>query len=77
VEWIRAKEVVSGGEGQGWYLVRWQGYGAAADSWEPTVNLVDSARQLVVAYEARAAELAHTSDDELALRPCVALVRSS
>ena len=71
VEWIMAKELE---EGQEWYLVRWQGYGAAHDSWEPASNLAQSATELVAAYEARAAELVHTCEQSLASRPCTYLL---
>ena len=71
VEWIMAKELE---EGQEWYLVRWQGYGAAHDSWEPASNLAQSATDLVAAYEARAAELVHTCEQSLASRPCTYLL---
>ena len=71
VEWIMAKELE---EGQEWYLVRWQGYGAAHDSWEPASNLAQSAKELVAAYEARAAELVHTCEQSLASRPCTYLL---
>ena len=72
VEWIMAKEKLE--EGQDWYLVRWQGYGAAHDSWEPVSNLAQSATDLVAAYEARAAELVHTCEQSLASRPCTYLL---
>ena len=71
VKWIMAKELE---EGQEWYLVRWQGYGAAHDSWEPAPNLAQSATDLVAAYEARAAELVHTCEQSLASRPCTYLL---
>ena len=71
VEWIMAKELE---EGQEWYLVRWQGYSAAHDSWEPASNLAQSATDLVAAYEARAAELVHTCEQSLASRPCTYLL---
>eukprot|EP01048_Picozoa_sp_COSAG05_P023092 COSAG05_NODE_4861_length_1345_cov_0.891653_2_plen_268_part_01 len=57
------------------YLVRWKGYGPDADTWEPALNLLQNARELVDAYEERADEkLLIMSEEELESRPCVPLV---
>ena len=35
--------------GQEQFLVRWKGYGAHEDTWEPTCNL-DNSRELLMAF---------------------------